>query len=53
MLRDWSDDDRVVELDDEAVRFDQVRDDPVADWRERLDPDENRLRQERPPHWDT
>lgn len=49
-----SEDDRVVELGDEelAVLPDQTRDDTDAGWGERADVNDERLLQERPPHWD-
>jgi hypothetical protein len=52
MARAWSDDDRVVELDDEPLLPEQTRDDTDAGWGEYGRWDDDRLREERPPHWD-
>jgi hypothetical protein len=48
-----SDEDRVVELDDDApVLPDQTRDDTDSGWGERTDDNDDRLLADRPPHWD-
>ncbi|MDI1460023.1 hypothetical protein QEZ54_03500 [Catellatospora sp. KI3] len=47
------DDDRIVELDDEvAVLPEQTRDDTDRGWGERSWSNDDRLREDRPPHWD-
>ena len=49
------DDERVVELDDDLpVLVEQTRDDTPASWgeRERESSNDERLLEERPPHWD-
>jgi hypothetical protein len=47
------DDDRLVELsDDDPVLPDSTRDDTPAGWGERADDNDDRLREDRPPHWD-
>ncbi len=49
-----SDDDRVVEPpeDDLPVLPDQTRDDTDAGWGERSAGNDDRLWEDRPPHWD-
>jgi hypothetical protein len=47
------DDDRVVDLsDDDPILPDSTRDDTDAGWGERSPGNDDRLRDERPPHWD-
>ncbi len=47
------DDDRVVELDDDTpVLPEQTREDTDRGWGERSWTNDDRLRDERPPHWD-
>ncbi|GIH09117.1 hypothetical protein Rhe02_71840 [Rhizocola hellebori] len=47
------DDERVVELDDDLpVLVEQTRDDTPAGWGERETSNDDRLLDERPPHWD-
>jgi hypothetical protein len=47
------DDDRVVELEDDLpVLVEQTRDDTPAGWSERDSSNDERLLEERPPHWD-
>ncbi|GHJ50392.1 hypothetical protein Cs7R123_77340 [Catellatospora sp. TT07R-123] len=47
------DDDRIVELDDEvAVLPEQTRDDTDRHWGERSWTNDDRLLDDRPPHWD-
>ncbi|GIF97270.1 hypothetical protein Cci01nite_23640 [Catellatospora citrea] len=47
------DDDRVVELEDDTpVLPDQTREDTDRGWGERSWSNDDRLRDERPPHWD-
>jgi hypothetical protein len=50
----YSDDLREVAFDDEraAVLPEQTRDDTHAGWGERPDSNDDRLLDERPPHWD-
>jgi len=54
--RDWerSDDDREVDLndDDQPVLADQTRDDTDAGWGERARDNDDRLLEDRPPHYD-
>jgi hypothetical protein len=54
--RDWerSDDDREVDLndDDQPVLADQTRDDTDANWGERVRDNDDRLLEDRPPHYD-
>jgi len=54
--RDWerSDDDREVDLndDDQPVLADQTRDDTDAGWGERAHDNDDRLLEDRPPHYD-
>lgn len=54
--KERADDDREVDLsdDDQHVLPDQTRDDTDQGWGERRRDDSNdeRLRHERPPHWD-
>ncbi|WP_186315808.1 hypothetical protein [Catellatospora sichuanensis] len=46
-------DDRVVEFEDDApVLPDQTREDTDRGWGERSWSNDDRLRDERPPHWD-
>jgi hypothetical protein len=53
MTQMWSDDDRIVELDDEPLLPEQTRDDTDAGWGEGPDSGaDERLLAERPPHWD-
>jgi hypothetical protein len=49
-----SEDDRVVELPEEdgVVLPDQTRDDTDAGWGERSESNDDRLWEDRPPHWD-
>lgn len=48
-----ADDDRIVELDeDPPVLADQSRDDTDLGWGERSWSNDDRLREDRPPHWD-
>lgn len=49
-----SEDDRVVEFGDEdlVILPEQTRDDTDAGWGERRDSNYERLREERPPHWE-
>lgn len=49
-----SDDDRVVEPSDDDVPVlpDQTRDDTDAGWGERNGGNDDRLLEDRPPHWD-
>jgi hypothetical protein len=50
---DVSDGDRVVELDDEPpLLSDRSRDDTDTGWGERSWSNDDRLREDRPPHWD-
>ena len=48
-----SDDERVVELvdDDVVILPDQTRDDTDIGWGERRDSNDDRLWEDRPPHW--
>ncbi len=47
------DDERVVELDDDTpVLPEQTREDTDRGWGERSWTNDDRLRDERPPHWD-
>ena len=48
-----SDDDRDVDLsgDDEPVLATQTRDDTDRGWGERSDSNDDRLLEDRPPHW--
>jgi hypothetical protein len=53
MTQAWSDDDRIVELDDEPLLPEQTRDDTDAGWGDGPDAGvDERLLAERPPHWD-
>jgi hypothetical protein len=48
-----TDGDRTVELvDDDVVLPEQTRDDTDFGWGERADSNDDRLLDERPPHWD-
>jgi hypothetical protein len=48
-----TDDDRTVVFDDDApVLPDQTRDDTDTGWGDRSDSNDDRLREDRPPHWD-
>ena len=47
------DDDRVVSLDEEILVLpDQTTDDTDLGWGERVTSNDDRLLEERPPHWD-
>ncbi|MBV1849212.1 hypothetical protein [Catellatospora tritici] len=48
------DDDRIVELDDEVITVlpEQTRDDTDRGWGERSWTNDDRLLEDRPPHWD-
>jgi hypothetical protein len=52
--RERSDDDREVDLDDDdqPVLPDQTRDDTDSGWGERDSRNDDRLREDRPPHYD-
>ena len=54
MERYPSDGDREVSFDDDevAVLPEQTRDDTDAGWGERAGGNDDRLREERPPHWE-
>lgn len=53
MYPQHSDDERVVELvdDDVVILPDQTRDDTDIGWGERRDSNDDRLWEDRPPHW--
>ncbi|HET8682102.1 MAG TPA: hypothetical protein VFM54_09525 [Micromonosporaceae bacterium] len=44
--------DREVDLEEAAVLPETTRDDTDAGWGERHDSNDDRLRAERPPHWE-
>lgn len=46
------DDDRVVELDEEVLVLPDQSDDEGSVWEERAKSDDERLLEDRPPHWD-
>jgi hypothetical protein len=45
------DDDREVDLDDDPILTAQTRDDTDLGWGERSDSNDDRLLEDRPPHW--
>jgi hypothetical protein len=51
---DFPEDDRVVDFTDDEPPLlpEQTRDDTRAGWGERSDSNDDRLLDERPPHWD-